>query len=284
MSKKLIITISLAIISSVATFLYLKNSKSGEPLFLTSTDNLKNIYRSINRLNDSISIENNSITYTQKNKVPLSQSKYDLWIDKVGSIEVYQKPDSNFALAGKTHDLFVLKSDTQFDEVYLYSNDNNDCYIRRATKSQNNKPKMLMGYITIRDCELLKDDLNKLRYSRLILPNPFKNVTYIINDRSISLSKDQINKLKDLLNKFEATDFKYTGTPDLGVLKQFKVGDYINNNLKGYFLIDGKKLITGRPSKDQHLLTVWMEGNQQIIEGEFLQWRKLKNLEAEILK
>lgn len=274
-------SIPLFLILLIIVGAYLINSsqfENGEPLFILSEKKLETIHRSLERKSEKISNIDTSPTFKT---IALDKEKVIKWLNRIMDIKVITKRNSNFVLAGKTHDLFVLQTKDSFDEVYIFTTEDS-CFIKRQAKINNKLIDVKMGYISSLDCAAIKENFNKFRHKKIQFSKDITNVTYVNENKKITLSQKQKEKFTELMMNFDSQRFIFDGEPDSGNQITLKLGKHINNNLQGYFLIDGKKLITGRP--DNLTLRVWLEGNQQVLEGKFPQWRKLKNLENELLK
>jgi hypothetical protein len=262
------------------------------PVFTEKNVSTKTIGKVIiSNENSTYSIEKieDEFKSTSPTQFPLVQDKVDDWFEEIQDIGTIDKPEVSFSIAGIKPRFMkiVSKDETSYSyDIEGYRFNGEWSYIRLQLIVNGKRKSQKAGYLRSDDFNKLFFDFNNLRKTKIELPS-YDEIQYVVNNRKYSLNSSQEEKLKDLLSEFTATSYSHDGEVDNAILKNNRLGIYMNNNIQGFFnlLRDdfSVSLYIGRPDEVQPILRVWITGEQEILEGKFSKWPELKKLEKEIL-
>jgi hypothetical protein len=220
----------------------------------------------------SLIIDNGVAENMKPQRFRYTKQEKEQLISLIMNLSIEKKPKKTFSLEKISPHVIGMRAGKQVVGMEIFEGDES-CYAINRVQLANN------GYIS-------KDDCNKLLYPDTFLANSdvelgdFHKVKYIKKDKTRELSTSEIEILKQELENKPISRIVFRGEVDISIQKKFKLGQYKNENFKGYFKYktneENKRLMFSRPNITGNLAYIWIEGTGSIYEIKDVNWKKIK--------
>ncbi|MBL7665384.1 MAG: hypothetical protein JNM93_09635 [Bacteriovoracaceae bacterium] len=251
-----------------------------------SLSNVKVIHRTENKQLTTLSLDRDNPQSTGPTKFPLDPTRVEAWLDEISQVSTLDKPKKTFKIANLSPRTMQFSGENFTYDITGFVVSDEWVYLVIRSKI-NEQQTGRAAYLELSEYKKIFIDFDQLRIKKIPIPD-YDRIEYVVDQKVVELSSSQQKKLVEMLKAVEITDYAHDGEVDVGILKNTKVGERINKNIKGYFVfIDDEKktkVMFGRHHEAYFLARIWIEGHNEIWEAQFPQWPELNSLETELIK
>lgn len=245
------------------------------------------------KINRIIGKKSNSLKVIKTNKIisekpqlfPVDPKKFQSWLKELTEIE-FEETGEIKEVKKRNPMMFVLNGDNFTIQVFAYRYKKNVRYIRLVRYEKKKKEQHThYGTISLTDMKKLFSSFNRLRKDSYKISDNLVKGRYIIGKELYDMNPEQVAKVKEMINSFQANSYPYSGKVDQKARRALGIGVDSEDSLKGHFQFYGSKNFyvyiarTGNPKRAR----IWVRGDIEVLEGNFKNWDELMEIEAALI-
>lgn len=233
--------------------------------------------------------------YTQKEKFLfqhkkdayfLDYNRVEKWLTNLKSIPLSENT-KGVAIAGITPTVIKFRSGKKTLSLNGFQTNKEFSLIQYTLIDNLKKVDEKAFYVSTSDFKKVFSPINALRINEIKVPGKLKTISYLWKGQTYQLPVAKNAEFLDALSTFKVESFPYSGVVDEFVLKKNLIGVKVNNNVVGTFILNlenNKKLKIhfSKPIPYKPKGRIWIEGQNQVIEGSFPGFPRIKKLQESL--